>query len=363
MLVYIVMGLIIILLSMIFKVEKNDASPNVGKIRELPVNVRNQITYITLVTVMLILVTGMREYNVGSDTLGYVRDYVFTGNKPFGEIFSGAITKKSPGYAVLIWLLYQVIPSPRIYLIIAAAMFYIPLALFIHKNSKRPKESYFIFYCLFFTFQLTGLRQSMAMGILLLSYEFIKNRNFIKFLICIAFASSFHITSVIFIIAYFLPKLKVRWRTLLLTIVMVVLIYINRVFLFEVLKRYTPYDYYEIMLLSEPINYSIMVFGFTLMSFIFLKKDTFSNMNNRFIVNVQLISCILIPFMAVNGSIRRIVMYFFIFSVLAVPQIISNLFKQRSKKYTIIARMVFYTIIFIVFLLGISGTSYEYIFL
>lgn len=66
-----------------------------------------------------------------------------------------------------------------------------------------------LFFCeLFLYFNFSGIRQGLAISFTMFSVRYILNRSFLKFLMLVIIAACFHITAVIFVIAYFIPLRK-----------------------------------------------------------------------------------------------------------------------------------------------------------
>jgi len=84
-------------------------------------------------------------------------------------------------------------------------------------NSDNPVFSLFIFICFCLFYQaFNQSRQILALSIILYSYKYIVERNLLKYVLLILFASIFHNTALIFIPIYFLRYIKLNWKTILL---------------------------------------------------------------------------------------------------------------------------------------------------
>lgn len=68
-----------------------------------------------------------------------------------------------------------------------------------------PLLIFFLFVDEYFFISLNLVRQFTALGIFVYSVKFIVSRHFLKFLLCLLFASLFHLSAVILIPLYFLP--------------------------------------------------------------------------------------------------------------------------------------------------------------
>jgi hypothetical protein len=68
------------------------------------------------------------------------------------------------------------------------------------------------------TFQLTGFRQAVAMGVCMLSVELAKSRRALPFLLLVLVAATFHRTAIVFLPAYFLIGRKPTFTSMTLAV-------------------------------------------------------------------------------------------------------------------------------------------------
>ena len=107
-------------------------------------------------------VISFRDYSVGSDTYSYILDYISE-----NEIARNI----DIGYTYYCNLLRTWNVSPRLFMMISSYLMVFPVLLFINKGSRKKMMSYFLFITIgTFAMCLTGIRQSIAIGIVLLGY-------------------------------------------------------------------------------------------------------------------------------------------------------------------------------------------------
>ncbi len=148
-----------------------------------------------IICICFILVTGLRAYTVGMDTVNYYNMFVSFRSAEFSEILS---YEREVGFYILAWLIQRVFGSFVVLSIVIAALFYIPVARFIYKYSSDSGLSFILLmsFC-FFQFSMTGMRQTAAFGIMfLLLDEFAKRRisvlAVIKVVLLFLIGFSFH---------------------------------------------------------------------------------------------------------------------------------------------------------------------------
>lgn len=80
---------------------------------------------------------------------------------------------------------------------------------FFIKNSKNYLFSFLIYYCsMFFLYDFIAIRQALAMAIFMISVPYIVERKFLPYLICIIFASTFHLSALVLLPIYFFIHLS-----------------------------------------------------------------------------------------------------------------------------------------------------------
>lgn len=317
---------------------------------------------------------GLRNECVGSDTLGYISMFYEDSSRSFFDLLNYMWEKKSPGYVFLEWLFFHIIPSARAWLIFTSAFFFFGLSRFIKKHSCDPFFSYFIFFTVFGTFQMTGIRQSLAMVFLMESYSFAIKRNLFKYFIFIIIAYWFHKSSLVFLPVYFLVKRNVRITDFIFITLCIFSMYTIRNSAFDYIKSFTSYYYFEELNHEDPVNYSIMIYTTTLAAFIvclFLKnkqnnsiKTIKSNLfpqNEISLIeanaNLLYIASLFMPMVAVNGAVRRIVMYFSISMVFVIPDLFNKLLSGYIR---FSGKILLCAVLLLLLLKGTSSSSYAY---
>lgn len=344
---------------------------------------------------------GLRGETVGADTIDYIDMFLVDGSQPLNKLWAYMWEEKSPAFVLSEWLFYQILPFPQMWLIATSAFFFFTFSKFVEKNSMDPFFSYFIFFSIFGLFQMTGVRQSCAMAVLMMAFEQIKKNNLIKYLLLIGLAYLFHKSSLIFLPFYLFGKRRVTMMDIPILAGAVFFVYKDRSSLYDYIKSFTSYDHYEQLEHGEPINFSLMIYAATLLALVLCILLTFQkrqqlidayrdayalkhpnvneHMNSQKMIprslllkglrddadlklytqyaNAMIVASLFMPFVALNGAMRRIVMYFALFMILLIPKAFHKLIDARSRK---IAKIIFGAFLLYLLLSGVSGSDYEY---
>ena len=157
-----------------------------------------------------ILITGLRSQNVGSDTVVYYIDFKAMEYVSFERLM--AQEKRDVAFYILSWLVSRVTRSFAALTMLVAVAFYYPVMKLIYKYSDAPALSCLILMAFnFFQFSMTGMRQTMAFGFVVLFFLELheKKVSWIKAALYIAVAILFHRSALVALL-YLLIKLLAK---------------------------------------------------------------------------------------------------------------------------------------------------------
>lgn len=158
---------------------------------------------------VLLFFTAFRSRYLGStDTYNYYNYYRVVSNMGWSDF----IASNHPfewGFRVFNFILSRVFKDPQ-WIIIFSSIIIITCALYsIYKNSKDVAFSVAMYVSLgLWQFQVQGMRQAIAMSILMVAYEFLKDKKYYKFILLVALATTFHVTALVFLVVLLGPFLK-----------------------------------------------------------------------------------------------------------------------------------------------------------
>lgn len=182
-----------------------------GNNTELQVNKRfriNSSVYNILFLCLIFLfwfLTAFRGQSIGNDTENYLGFYK--------EIAKNGVNKEALQieivYQYLCLILSKISANPLTILIVSATFCYVVCGIYIYKKSTNVLFSTLLLFCIAFSFFMSGIRQAIAMSIVLIAYFQIKDGKKILPLILILFATCFHKSALITILWFahrFAPK-------------------------------------------------------------------------------------------------------------------------------------------------------------
>lgn len=150
---------------------------------------------------VLTLVSGLRGESVGVDTKGYITIF-----KAHNNLSSGN-TDQEICFQYLCKLIGYFTDNPQWLLIVTSAMISGCVLFFIRRNSQNDTLSVFYYVALYFYFlAMNGMRQFVAIGIILVATEFAKKKKLIPFILLIILACGFHNTAILGVTVWWLFK-------------------------------------------------------------------------------------------------------------------------------------------------------------
>jgi len=279
-----------------------------------------------VVTTMILFVSAFRHEYATSDTGDYMNWFIRTGVTDI-ESLSWLFEKREWGFFLFQKILYMISPSPLFFMMASSAVIIIPFCFFVRKYSDDIYISFLFFISYeYFPFFMAGIRQAIAMVILISSYKYIRDRKLIKFLLCVYAAYTFHNTAIVFAFAYFIVNLKGTIKQFTVIIVSFLLALIGKdyvtTFLFEILNwdRINSYEKY-----GGTVTFSGFIILFLILLFcsFYRKKVLARDEKNIHFYNLMYVGVACQAFSEVIGEFFRVSMYFSVFSVILLSKAIS----------------------------------------
>lgn len=292
-----------------------------------------------LMLLTITLVAAIR-YNVGFDYEAYynwalkVGDYdlAYARLEPLNKLILN-ITWKLDNPQV-IFIIYAVLTYPIIYKVIKK-----------HSTDFNLSLLIYITFPSFYLESLSIMRQHLAIAIVFYAVKHVKERNLIRYMLFIFFASLIHSSAIIGIIIYFLNTRKINSKVLATSLIVSFFIsdLLKQIALI-ILPRYMYYLTNSVGVGGDKIFYIINFFALILI----ILRERLIKLNeiNRFYVN-----CIVIGAVIYNGLIKfghagsRGSSYFLVYLILVLPEVI------RCFKEKMLLRSLAYCSLILIFIL------------
>lgn len=308
---------------------------------------RNKFIYITLTFGFFIVLSALRSSGVGNDTTEYIR--LFENISSAGNI-SGYSLRYEAGYLYLNKLLSLLSSNSQIIIIVTSIIIMGGFARFIYKYSNNLFLSVYLFFTLgYFGMSMNTIRLNIAIVVVLFSYDFLREKKLIKFIITVFLASLFHRTAIIFLLAWPITKLKFSRKTIGVSVVCSVSLYMFFPIILQLALKFFPiYQYYVgstyldgntrlASVMNFLVGLSILVFGIYTnyhnkerIELSNKLKNTYSNdAGNMLLLLLTGVSITLVSFNF--NLLDRVGDYFFVFSIVYLPNAINSI-RDKNKK-------------------------------
>lgn len=303
---------------------------------------------------LLWLVCAMKAPSVGIDIDGYKRVYEASAQ---WEWFDFSQVYYEEGYTVLMQLFSKLGADFQLFNAFVYTVIYVPWFVFLNRYTRQPTMSLLIYICYqFWVFNMSGLRQGMAMSICLMAFIILEKkslRRIILFVVVVLAASTIHRSAIIFLVALGVYLFSVKISTLLLFCVSYLLAIVFRPTVVSAVNSIAgKYQVSETITLGGSF---VMLVGFTCFCFYIVyrveasRKDTHKvrlvNVNISHAA-VYMMLCSIALYLVLNGSnMLRGASYASMFLTIALPNS-TTACTWKSKVYVNCAVSVFLLVLY-----------------
>lgn len=191
---------------------------------------------VTLSCLPIILVAGLRDITIGTDTDSY--PLLIFNSMRFVNNLTQAIQDQEilaePLYTTLAYLTYQITHQFNAFLVACQVVITLFWIILFRKFRVPIIYSLFAFFCLFFNFSLNGVRQSIAMAIVPLAFYHFTEKKYIWTIFWLVIGYYSHNSSIIFSLSLVLyaaierlPAMFVSWKTKILVLAAATLVFFS----------------------------------------------------------------------------------------------------------------------------------------
>ncbi|WP_099293696.1 EpsG family protein [Butyricimonas sp. Marseille-P3923] len=309
---------------------------------------------------VLLLIAGIRDFSVGTDTLTYYRNFcdsssvfavenerAFSGLQ-FGWLWINRFFEYFLGYDAFLFACYICILLPVFYVI--------------KKSASNIMLSIVLYILLgMYTISFNIMRQMMAVSLMLYAFYCLKNNDIKKYWIVLIVASIIHSSAMICIIFFFLDKIKVFEKKIYW------LMYLAGSFIFGMFFMYKVNEYLSLINFDElHAGYAVYVSLFdesasrsllsnlllNIMAFcaLYFSKGRFSMFMKMYLFSILFMNL----FGGMGGVIVRMSYYFNIAQIIVLPNVMNDIQMKLWKQIYLIIVLLYALGYFFYFTLNIG---------
>ncbi|MDD4110977.1 MAG: EpsG family protein [Clostridia bacterium] len=336
-----------------------------------------KIFLVAICGLSLYFLSSLKSINVGRDTYQYYAAFVKISSESWNSLNYNGMEW---GYVLINKIFSSLNASFQQFLFFVYAVVYIPICIVLYKISKNPLFSVLMFVALFLSFELSGIRQAMAMSLCSLAYYLFSSKKIVKiiFAILIVLISYFfHSSSIIVFVLFGLSYIKFQKKYLVFIIPLLIISFFISTSVFQTIyfslynASYMPGDYggggmfFAYVLIFVALAYFQK--NNYVSNFINSKTETldqrhpklsniggeFSNHNNSFYNNgaiwAFMLTCFLQSFCLVNQVFPRYGFYFTLVGIMAAPEMIETFNSKILKVSLTSIAVIGLSVLFIVY--------------
>lgn len=317
--------------------------------------------FLVIVTIELIIFTGLRSSNIGSDTAAYVRFVDLYKGISFSEIWdiSNNPYEFEVGYLVFCKLCSFLRITGTKFLFLIAIIIYVPFFVFVYRESNSPLIStlaYFTFSL--FYYSLGIFRQMIAISICLSAIPALKEKKLIKYICIIGVAMLFHTTSICWIPLYWLSNIDInRYKKKVIPLGVICLLAGNIVV--KVILLIVPrYSHYAGTIRAEGGGSYLMLLLLGATYLAIQNKVTSENASRIDEITIAAIALsIILQAVAYSfGLLGRAICYYSLFEALMIPMLIDCWISENSKQLAKL--LVVIALVVLTILTQLNGNQY-----
>ena len=161
----------------------------------------------------LVFVSGLR-YKVGTDYWTYYNGYTGYINRLFHSI----VSLDEPGYGILAWIATRFVNDGAAVIFVSALVtISLPLTV-IYKNTKNLLVALALFVLMgFWHGSFNGVRQYLAASVLFCGYNYLKEKQLLKYFLVVCIAFLFHRSAIVMLFLYPVVHRKINQVNILLS--------------------------------------------------------------------------------------------------------------------------------------------------
>lgn len=298
-----------------------------------------QRTAFMCIGVYMFALVAFRATEVGVDT----SSYQWTLDRQNIASLKGALSfdfYSESGYKLIQYFALKSGFGIRGIIVLEACVFLLPILHFIYKYSENPFLSLFYFITLdYYFFSMSGIRQSMAIGICLIAFELAQNKKTLLFVVLVLVATSIHSTAIIFLPIVFLRRLLIKKEYIYIFIAIGAVVFFFKRPLSVFIRQYSR-NYYADMNTGGSGMYIYLLLA-ALMVLLSSDKMWNEKVGQNAIAYMVIIAVILYPVLQFNPSLFRLHYYYSIASIVYIP---NGLRKIPDARIRLIGSIFFFAV-------------------
>lgn len=306
--------------------------------------------YFYLTFFVFFFVSAFRSMWVGTDTPSY---YLLYGRINAFYSVESIQGHMESGFMYFCKLLSFISEEPQFLLIVTSFIMLFFVFRFIHKYSNLFLLSVLIYVCDTFLFNLTGMRQSLAMVLVVYSFDYILKKNFYYYCLIILLATMFHKSALLFLPVYFLFNIEINLKKIIYIISFSAIAanffqYTQKIifFLFPSYIGYTDSVWFGEAKLATILKLIMNFIVFITSYYFYSKQKIFLSKKQIQFYNILLWLSLIgscISMLSIKATLfSREILYFTFFNIVLLPNSIHSFRKKKVMIFVSVSTIMFF---------------------
>lgn len=321
-----------------------------------------QITsfFLLLASSTLIFVSGFRYY-VGTDYHAYFKNYYYYVN----DVHNSVVTLDEPGLKILYWVSSWISESPFIPLFLCAL-----LTIGLSTRTIYRYTDQVFFATMLYVFlgcwhsSFNAIRQCFAGMIVFCGIEYLRDKKFIKYFVCVLVGYLFHKSAIIMLIPYFLVNRKVTVKNLIILTGAVIIVLLSYETLFSITSNILQDDSaLETGYALRSVNVLRIVIAAAPAAFfliLFYKRE--KTVETTFHLNICIIHAAFMIMAANSAYLARVGIYTAPFCAISIPELMKAISSKNRRTVSFFVLILYAVYFFYEIRISSSLNHFQWIF-
>lgn len=331
--------------------------------------IRDKKLFISIICMQMFLLLALFNPSLRVDYIGYFEGYNEISTYSLGEML-GKINifgypqietlKCESGWMILNWLVAKIGLDFYGFLLLHGLFCISAVGVFVYRYSEKPWLSLALFIALgFYKYTFGILRQFMALCLFLYAIPYVKERKVGKFMLIIAINFLIHRSSLIYVVLYFISKIKINKKIYVGYYVLALLVLLMSPHIIDnvIVPLLKLANYASYVPKQWELNFLVLIiYALPVMIFATVDFDTFfeSKINNIFCWGFLLT----LPIQAmstIHDMFGRLAFDYYVFIIMLLP---ADLAAYRYEKIAKIGTVAVYVLGGMFYVYTMIGTQY-----
>lgn len=300
----------------------------------------------------LFVLLALRSWDMGLyDTVGNYRTFLAFQGKPLAYALHNSYYPVEPVMSLIMWLFSNVLRSFPLFVALSSGVFIYGVRQTICRYSCSPYLSVLIFFSMYFFYGMFLIKQCLAMSLILLAMPLLEKRRYLSWSAVVLFAVLVHKFTIVMLLFFaghwLIRRMRHPW---ILSLVALVFIGLVPQQLLRLIVRYDPTHLIDLYMRSRiyttgggRINFAILFYLVLVIAACRLRGRGSAREQEDYDRSLAMVflASIFSSFSAFIPEFYRVAMFFGIFSVLLIPQVLRRVRPGGGKRVLIVALTLF----------------------